>query len=111
MFSVANFARCCALVKTAVVGLYGGHVQVGDDLVGASRKVTDLNPEQNKGKRKYIKKFRLLILVLNENLSDEVIFLPSSSQLISGRGFPEAEHLRETLGPGCMVRSAKVDRN
>uniref|UniRef100_A0A2M4DL41 Putative secreted protein n=1 Tax=Anopheles darlingi TaxID=43151 RepID=A0A2M4DL41_ANODA len=39
-----------------------------------------------------------------------VIFLPSSSQLISGVGFPPATHFRNTDGPGWRVSSGNASR-
>ena len=97
MIGVTNFARSGALVQSTVVGVNSRDVEVGDNFIGSGRKVTNLDPDTT------INRLNLFVFLrahLKCHLSDDEIFFPSSSHAISGNGFPEAEHLRETLGPG-----------
>lgn len=47
MVRISHFAGCRALVKTSVIGVDSGDVEVGDHFVRSSRKVTNLYPKQS----------------------------------------------------------------
>ncbi len=111
---MSDFAGSGALVEASVVGVNGRDVEVGNDLIGTGVEVADLNPLETDG-RDEMSRFRRRPTVVKylgkKYLSEDEIFFPSNSQVISGNGFPDAEHLRLTLGPGCRVRSVNVDKN
>lgn len=117
MRRASNLGYSGTFVQTSVITVNVSNVQVGNDFSGSSCVLTDSHPINIKDNIELNLSFdtinRLyLTSVQIYYLSPFVTFLESTSQTISGDGFPVALHLSETVGPGCKTssRNLKVSR-